>query len=95
MPGWFYLSDVHKERSSTKKYLNARLSPLNSRVMALFDTLEDDYHQCAMDNLYNLAVFCWAAVNHKRKVLCHGVARKVGRGIPSCVVQEEIKDRKK
>ena len=71
------------------------LSPLHARVMALFDSVKDSHHQCAMDNLYNSAAFCKAAVNHKRKVLCHGVTRKGARGIPPSVVQEEVKDRKK
>ena len=71
------------------KYLKEGMSPLHSRVLSLFDALEDDYHHCAMDNLYNSAAFCRAAVNHPRKVLCHGVTRKGGRGLPSCVIQEE------
>ena len=69
------------------------LSPLHSRTMALFDSLEDDYHHVGMDNLYNSAAFCRAAYNHPRKVLCHGVTRKSGRGIPSCVFQEEIQNK--
>ena len=34
-----------------KKYLKQGLSPLHSRTMALFDSLEDDYHHVGMDNL--------------------------------------------
>ena len=75
-----------------KKYLRTGLSPLHSRVMALFDSLKDDYHQIVMDNLYNLAAFCRAAYNHPRKVLCHGVSRKSGWGIPKCVLQKEAKN---
>ena len=73
-----------------KKYLRQGLSPLYSRVMALFDSLEDEYHQCDMDNLYNSATFCRAAYNHENKVLCHGVTRKGGRGIPPSVIQQEV-----
>ena len=72
-----------------KKYLRQGLSLLHSRVMALFDSLEDEHHQCAMDNLYNSATFCRAAHNHENKVLCHGVTRKGGRGIPPSVIQQE------
>ena len=68
------------------KYLEQKLSPLLSRTMALFDSLKDRYHQCGMDNLYNSAGFCQAAYNHKNKVLCHGVARRWGRGVPMCVL---------
>ena len=77
-----------------KKYLRQGLSPLHSRVMSLFDVLEEKHHQCAMDNLYNSASFCRAAYNHKQKVLCHGVARKGSRGVPSCVLQSEVLNRK-
>jgi len=76
------------------KYLNQGLSPLHSRVMALFDSVDDEYHQCAMDNLYNSAAFCRAAYHHDKKVLCHGVARKGGRGIPDSVLQAEVINRK-
>ena len=41
-----------------KKYLKQGLSPLHSRVMSLFDSLTENHHQCAMDNLYNSASFC-------------------------------------
>ena len=58
-----------------RNYLKQGLLPLYSRVMGLFDSIEDDHHQCAMDNLYNSAAFCKAAYNHKKKVLCHGVTR--------------------
>ena len=73
-----------------KKYLKQGLSPLHSRTMALFDSLKDDYHHVGMDNLYNSAAFCRAGYNHKRKVLCHGVTRKAGRGIPESVLQQEV-----
>ena len=84
-----------RNHPAPKEYLRLGLSPLHARVMALFDSVKDSHHQCAMDNLYNSAAFCKAAVNHKRKVLCHGVTRKGARGIPPSVVQEEVKDRKK
>ena len=61
--------------------------------MALFNSLEDQYHHAGFDNLYNSAMFCRAAYNHPKKVLVHGVTRKGGRGIPSCVQQEEVKTR--
>ena len=44
-----------------------------------------------MDNLCNSTIFCKAAVNHEKKVLCHGVARKGMQGIPPNVQQEEVK----
>ena len=77
------------------EYRKTGLSPLHSRVMSLFDTVNDKYHVCGMDNLYNSTTFCKRAWNHTKKVKVHGVTRKGMRGIPSCVVQNEEKARKK
>jgi len=76
-----------------KKYLDMGLSPLLARTMFLFDALRDEHHCCGMDNLYNSAAFCKYAYNHKNSVLVHGVTRKWGRGIPDCVLQEEVINR--
>ena len=77
-----------------KKYLHQGLLPLHSRVMALFDLVDEDHQQCAMDNLYNnSATFCRAAYNHENRVLCHGVTRKGGQGIPPSIVQMEVRNR--
>ena len=89
--GYTYQVYLRNERAPMK-YLKQGLSPLHSRTMALFDSLKDDFHQVGMDNLYNSAAFCRAAFNHPRKILCHGVARKAGRGVPTCVLQEEVKN---
>ena len=77
------------------EYNKTGLSPMHSRVMTLFDLVEDDYHVCGMDNLYNSVTFFKRAWNHKRKLKVHGVTRKGMRGVPGCVVQEEQKSRKK
>ena len=74
------------------KYLKQGLSPLHSRTMALFDSLKDKHHHVGMDNLYNSASFCRAAYHHDKKVLCHGVTHKSGRGIPDSVFQEEVQN---
>ena len=44
-----------------------------------------------MDNLYLSAKFCKGSYNHSNKVLLAGVTRKGGRGIPDCVIHEEVK----
>ena len=82
-----------RNQPAPRFYLRQGMSPLHSRVMALFDALRDQFHQCAMDNLYNSATFCKRAYMHNKKVLVHGVTRKGKRGLPKCVVQEEQKTR--
>ena len=74
-----YTYQIYMRNSpAPKKYLRKKLSPLHSRTMALFDSLQHNHHHIGMDNLYNSAAFCKAAYRHPRKVLCHGVARKAG-----------------
>ena len=58
--------------------------------MFLFDTLKEKYHTCGMDNLYTSTRVCKDTYNHPNKVMCHGVARRSGRGIPSFVLQDEV-----
>ena len=77
------------------KYIKMKLSPLHSRVMALFDSLQDKNHVCGMDHLYNSAKFCRKSYTHYKRVMVHGVARKGMRGIPAVVKQDEVKNQKK
>ena len=87
--GYCYQHYMRNE-PAPQKYLNMGFSPLHCRVLALFDSLHDELHNCGMDNLYNSAKFCRGAYLHPKKVLCHGVARKGGRGVPECVKQLEV-----
>ena len=78
-----------------KKYTETGFPTMHSRVMSLFDSLEEGYHCCRMDNLYYSSTFCKYAYTHIRKIKVHGVVTKIMRGIPTCVKQEEEKNRKK
>ena len=64
-------------------------SPLHARILAMFDQLETEHHNCWFDNLYLSARFAKAAITHKNKIQISGPTRKSGRGLPKCVVQEE------
>ena len=88
----FTIQIYMRNHPAPKKYMKEGASPLHSRVLALFDVLQDKHHRVGMDNLYNNVSFCRRSYNHKNCVLVHGVTRKPGRGIPDCVFQrEEIK----
>lgn len=76
------------------RYTETGLSPLHARVMSLFDTVEDMYHECGVDNLYMSARFCREAYNHPKKIKLHGVARKSGRGLPDLILQQELQNKK-
>ena len=58
--------------------------------MYLFDSCNDEYHICRVDNLYMSAKFCRDTFNHRMKIKLHGVTRKSGPGQPDCVLQEEV-----
>ena len=71
-----------------KTYLSKSLYPLDAKVMALFDTTERKYHQWAMDNLYNSAIFFKEDYNQEEKLLTCDVTRKGMRSIPTWIKQE-------
>jgi hypothetical protein len=85
----------YRNDPAPKQYLKKGLSPLHSRVMWLFDRLEDKYHRCMMDNLYMSAKLCRVSFNHPHKVLIAGVTRKGGRGLPGSVLQEEVTNKER
>jgi len=78
-----------------KKYIDRRISPLNSRVLFMFDQLPSKNHVCGLDNLYNSVKFCREAYIGKNQIMVHGVTRRVNRGLPAMVIQEEVKNKKK
>lgn len=57
----------------------------------MFDQLCAQNVVVGLDNLYVSARFCREAMIEKNKVMVHGVCRKEGRGVPSCVLQKEVK----
>ena len=54
--GYAYTSFFRHE-NPPKKYIDQGLSPLHARLMFLFDSMEDKYHECGVDNLYMSAKF--------------------------------------
>ena len=85
----FFFQFYFRNDPANVEYTKTGISPLHPRVMTLFDSVEDDYHVCGMDNLYNYVTFCKRAWNHKRKLKVHVVTREGMRVITGCVVQEE------
>jgi len=74
-----------------KHYVSKGCSALHARVLFMFDQLKSAHHVCGMDNLYNSVKFCRDAFAGKNKVMVHGVAaRKSGRGLPKCIIQDEV-----
>ena len=67
--------------------------PIHSRVLALMDCVKDKYHVCGMDNLYNSVKFCKACYQHPMKIKTQGTCRTWGRGIPTAVIQKEVKSK--
>ena len=82
-----------RNHPAPKKYLNIGMSPLHSRVLGLLDCVKDRFHVCGMDNLYNSVKFTKACYLHPMKVKTQGTCRVWGRGIPSNVIQKEVKSK--
>ena len=76
-----------------RHYISKGCSALHARVLFMFDQLKGKYHVCGLDNLYNSVRFCRDAFTGVNKVMVHGVARKNGRGLPKCVIQEEVENK--
>eukprot|EP00957_Ditylum_brightwellii_P146697 11166851-Ditylum_brightwellii.AAC.1 len=53
-----------------------------------FYQLDGQYYRCDLDSLYTSAKFAKLALKHKNYV--HGVTRKGGWNLPSCVLQEKV-----
>jgi hypothetical protein len=87
----FYFRNV----PAPKQYIDRKCSALHSRMLFLFDTLKDKYHDVGMDNLYLSLKFAREAFTGKNQVMMHGVTRRTGRGLPSSVIQNEEKNQKK
>ena len=76
-----------------KELLKNNTLPLNVQVLRFFQNIHNKYHCYRMGNLYTSAKFIQVVFVHSKKVMCHGVCRKSGRGVPLCVLQEEIKNK--
>eukprot|EP00957_Ditylum_brightwellii_P013217 997438-Ditylum_brightwellii.AAC.3 len=59
-----------------------------SNVMLSVKKPDGKYYRCGLGNLYMSAKFAKLVIKHK--VYAHGVTRKGGQGLPSCVLQEEV-----
>ena len=84
-----------RNQPAPKKYLDEGFSPLHARVMALYDSLQDDFHRVRFDNLYMAAKFALASFQHQRRVMVEGVTRTHARGLCNEVVQMEVKGKER
>ena len=55
---WYNFNFYFRHEPPPVKYTSIRLSPLHARLMALFDEVTDEYHECGVDNMYMSEKFC-------------------------------------
>ena len=72
-------------------YLKGDLSPLQTRVLFLYDQIPDKLYCCVLANIYMSSKLTNLAL--KRNIYVHSFNCKGGHDIPSSVSQEEIKSR--
>ena len=80
-----------RNQKASREWTSKGFSPLHARILRMFDQFETKFHNCWFDNLYFSAKFARAAYVHKQKIRISGPTQKSGRGLPSCVLQEEKK----
>lgn len=78
-----------------KKYTSQGLSLLHARVMTFFDTMEDEYYEFYLDNLYIGASFCKKGKINLKKRKVSGVAPKRIHNVPNYEEQEVNLKKKK
>ena len=80
-----------RNQKAPREWTSMGFSPLHARILQMFDQFETKFHNCWFDNLYLSAKFVRAAYVHEQKIQISGPTQKSGRGLPSCVLQEEKK----
>ena len=73
-----------------QKCLDMGMCVMHSRLLHIFVNLKTQGHWCNMDNLFNSVKLAREAYSLWARVLIHGVIRKSIRGVPPCVLQEEL-----
>ena len=73
-----------------KKWLDVGMCPMHARLLHMFENLPDVGHSAKMDNLFVSVNLARQAYSLPTRVSIHGVIRKSGRGVPACVIQEEL-----
>jgi hypothetical protein len=83
-----------RNQPAPSNYIRQGYSPTHARVLYLFDLLPSKNHVIGLDNLFMSAKLCIGAYKGKNQVQIHGVVRRNGRGVPTCVLQEFQKNAK-
>jgi hypothetical protein len=83
-----------RNQPAPRNYIQQGYSPTHARVLYLFDLLPSKNHVIGLDNLFMSAKLCAGAYKGRNQVQIHGVVRKSGRGVPTCVLQETQKNAK-
>ena len=86
-----YLDILLLQSTGTRKVDNTWVFSIAFPYSGKFDQLEEKYHNCWFDNLYQSAKFAKAAYKPTNKVQISGPTWKGGWGLPKCVIQKEMK----
>ena len=79
-------------QAAPKSWIEKYLSPLHARVMILLQHIPFDMKKfvCSMSNLYISPKFRKVTLNERGKIfMIHRVCRP-SRGIPRCIVQDDV-----
>ena len=84
-----------RHQPAPNKYINEEgYASLHARVQYMHCQLKSKHHSVFMDNLYMSALITRRLIASNQGVKIHGATQKEDKGIPTCVVQFEVKDEK-
>ena len=89
-----HISNIYVQWCCDKIYLAERIYPIGGRAMDLFGTVEENHHQCEIDNLYNSYTFLKAVYNYEKKYWLNVLQEKGVRGIPPSIKQDGLNSKK-
>ena len=83
----FICTFYQRTNPAPQQWIYLGFSPIQARVLFLFDQLPGEYYICYLDNLFISAKLCRTAyISLKSKVMMHGVTRASGSSLPEFVI---------
>ena len=82
----FYFSNEPVDQ----KWLDMGMCAMHARLLHMFSNMKTQGHWCNMDNPFSSVNLAREAYSIWARVLIHGLIWKSMRGVPPCVLQEEL-----
>ena len=92
----FTMTFYFRNMPAPAKWTRKGFCPTHARMLMMMEQLDGENFTCGMDNLFISVKFLRAALTEiDQKIQVHGVCRNSDKGLPSCVIQQEVTGEKK